>query len=269
MLDPFVLLGISTNATVAEARQAYLQLAKLCHPDRGGHPEDMHILRNAYQWVIEQLQGAAQQQREWIPPVYEEGTTTVASMKDIISETFGLSSDDISNIVARYVKNGEGMDWFRTIAHDYAYTRIHADLCRGENIQEDKVINYIEEFAERYTEQGSCIPAAYSGGYGDKMVESSSLLEPNSFGTSHIVIYKEPNAVLAQSSATPLEKAGDGYGTEKLADYKEAMSSAVKLDAEWEDEEVSYDDALKRLQMARDLQDKLIIKPARIFLGEM
>jgi hypothetical protein len=267
MLDPFELLGITPNASVREARAAYFELAKVCHPDRGDHPEDMHILKAAYQWVSQQLEGAVAQQQQWEAPVYAEGTP-VTGMKDIVAEAIGISN--IESIVEEYAAGRQDADWFRRIAHDFVLTWIYADVCRGAEVDEAAVRKYVVDFAERMSSK--TIPAAYEGGYGEDMVDRFTFARPVSFGTADIVIYKEPEAGVAQCGAAPID-VGDigqqGYGTEALADYKQAMKSAMPLDGDWEDEEVSCDEALERMRVTRELQDKLVLKPSRIFLGGM
>jgi hypothetical protein len=262
MLDPFQLLGITANATVGEARKAYLQLAKLCHPDRGGHPEDMHILRAAYQWVAQQLDGVAQ--RDWEQPTYAEGMT-VAGMKEIIAESIGMDQDAVVKMIGESIEYQD--NWFRKIALDHVYTRIYAHLLSDDDAAVDidtKIRSYIKEFVERYEDiKSETMAASLPGGYGADMI--SCIDEKTvSFGTQEIIVYKEPNPMMVEMG-TSIVHDEKGFGTERLADYKEAMKSAVKLDVEREPEDV--EDALERMRMARDLQDKLVIKPARVFLG--
>lgn len=45
--DPFVVLGISREATVEEARQAYKRLARKHHPDKGGDPAKFREINEA------------------------------------------------------------------------------------------------------------------------------------------------------------------------------------------------------------------------------
>ena len=47
MDDPFRLLGLNTNASAAEVRQARRDLAKEHHPDAGGNPEMMRVINVA------------------------------------------------------------------------------------------------------------------------------------------------------------------------------------------------------------------------------
>lgn len=48
MLDPYLVLGIPPSASDPEIRAAYLALAKLHHPDKGGDPETFKQISQAY-----------------------------------------------------------------------------------------------------------------------------------------------------------------------------------------------------------------------------
>lgn len=55
LLDPFKLLGVEYGSSTDEARKRYYELAMLAHPDRGGTPEQMRTLHDAYCFVKTQL----------------------------------------------------------------------------------------------------------------------------------------------------------------------------------------------------------------------
>lgn len=55
VLNPYDLLGVTTNATCQEVRKRYYALACLCHPDRGGTNDQMQTLHNAYEYVMRQV----------------------------------------------------------------------------------------------------------------------------------------------------------------------------------------------------------------------
>ena len=56
LIDPYSLLGVTINSTPKEVKQAYYNLALLCHPDKGGSSKDMDIVNSAYRYVIEQIE---------------------------------------------------------------------------------------------------------------------------------------------------------------------------------------------------------------------
>ena len=50
------LLQLQAEVSLAEARGQYRELAKLYHPDTGGHHADFLALQQAYEHVVEYLQ---------------------------------------------------------------------------------------------------------------------------------------------------------------------------------------------------------------------
>jgi len=57
LIDPYQLLGVTISSTPQEIRQAYYNLALICHPDKGGSAKDMDIINSAYRYVKEQIEG--------------------------------------------------------------------------------------------------------------------------------------------------------------------------------------------------------------------
>ena len=55
-INPFDLLGVTIESTPADARGAFRELALLAHPDKGGRPDEMRALMQAYRYVLEQLE---------------------------------------------------------------------------------------------------------------------------------------------------------------------------------------------------------------------
>ncbi len=53
--DPFAVLGLSPDATLAEVRAARRRLAKEVHPDRGGDPDRMRELNAAFEAAVRAL----------------------------------------------------------------------------------------------------------------------------------------------------------------------------------------------------------------------
>ena len=62
-MDPFSLLGVTPNSTIEECRKNYYSLALICHPDKGGNPNDMLVLHNSYKYVLEQLEFTKKHQK--------------------------------------------------------------------------------------------------------------------------------------------------------------------------------------------------------------
>lgn len=60
LINPYDLLGFDSknpNIEMKELKSQYYTLSLICHPDKGGSVEDMIILKNAYQYIKEQIEG--------------------------------------------------------------------------------------------------------------------------------------------------------------------------------------------------------------------
>ena len=55
LINPFNLLGINSNTTISELKKNYYNLSLLTHPDKGGDPQDFHIVHLAYNYIKPQL----------------------------------------------------------------------------------------------------------------------------------------------------------------------------------------------------------------------
>jgi len=52
-LDPYEILGINQNASETEVKKAYRDLARKCHPDKGGTEEKFKEINEAYTQIID------------------------------------------------------------------------------------------------------------------------------------------------------------------------------------------------------------------------
>ena len=55
LLNPLALLGVTENSSFNELKRNYYNMALLCHPDKGGSNDDMHIVQMAYNYCKEQF----------------------------------------------------------------------------------------------------------------------------------------------------------------------------------------------------------------------
>ena len=56
LINPYALLGVTINSTFNELKRNYYNMALMCHPDKGGSGDDMHIVLMAYNYCKEQLE---------------------------------------------------------------------------------------------------------------------------------------------------------------------------------------------------------------------
>lgn len=54
-INPYQLLGLSSNSNLQDLRKSYYNLSLLCHPDKGGSNIEMNIVHNAYLYIKDQL----------------------------------------------------------------------------------------------------------------------------------------------------------------------------------------------------------------------
>ena len=55
MIDPYELLGVTTESTIKELKTAFYGLSLLLHPDKGGSIDEMIVLQTSYEWIKDHL----------------------------------------------------------------------------------------------------------------------------------------------------------------------------------------------------------------------
>ncbi len=56
IMDIYNMLGVKPTSSLKEVKKAYIDMARMCHPDKGGNADDMRILKDSYDWICVQLQ---------------------------------------------------------------------------------------------------------------------------------------------------------------------------------------------------------------------
>ena len=56
LINPYSLLGITPNSSIKDLKKNYYNMALMCHPDKGGSTDDMHIVVLAYNYCRDQLE---------------------------------------------------------------------------------------------------------------------------------------------------------------------------------------------------------------------
>ena len=96
IINPYSLLGVTTNSTPKELKKAYYELALICHPDRNGNKEDMEILHACYEFVKQELEQTNTQTTFGdLESQFQEFLSTqeksVPEFRDIHDDTFDLA----------------------------------------------------------------------------------------------------------------------------------------------------------------------------------
>ena len=115
LINPYGLLGVTPNSTFNELKRNYYNMALMCHPDKGGSSDDMHIVQMAYNYCKEQLQSQearqttyeqlemefadfCQEQEEKAPPtfssIYEETNEWITDFNKTFEK---MNVDNTSN----------------------------------------------------------------------------------------------------------------------------------------------------------------------------
>ena len=55
MIDPYELLGVNIDSDLKTIKKSFYELSLVCHPDKGGHPDDFETVHSAYLYVIDQM----------------------------------------------------------------------------------------------------------------------------------------------------------------------------------------------------------------------
>ena len=73
-IDPYQILNISNESTLDQVKEAYRQLAKIHHPDKGGNPETFKIIKIATKMIIESLKKGI--------PISKQNSSTYIDLKE-------------------------------------------------------------------------------------------------------------------------------------------------------------------------------------------
>jgi hypothetical protein len=252
-MDVYDMLGVTPTSTIKEVRQSYKRLALICHPDKGGNPTDMRILKSSYDWICDQL---SQVQIESEKGTYEERETAfhafLKSQQDVPLPTIYEIAIDTLNIdpeilhnVSVAVQERFGMDNFLT------NLVIRRALHEYDSVPGDRVHTIIDETLD--IQKDGMIPASIEGGYGTILEESiverlakgqEDMPKPlqTAFGSMELIINPDvapqPRSALISTLGTgssvplniPVPKKLEDYsiGT-NLCDYRVAYTETVDM----------------------------------------
>lgn len=73
-IDPYKILGIQQNATLDEVKDAYRQLARVHHPDKGGNSETFKIIKLSFKMILDNIKKGV--------PIPQQNSSTFIEMRD-------------------------------------------------------------------------------------------------------------------------------------------------------------------------------------------
>lgn len=242
-VSPYDLLGVTVNSSLQDVRKAYFELSKLCHPDKGGRPEDMHILQAAYQWILQQLQVVNERGHETVEQkeqsfkdfLASQQTRKMVSFADIIHEVSGFHLQHFDELYDRYKKTEDVIT--RKIIREHVLIHVHVYITRG-GAPEDLLEN-IEKWVQQYTADAASettYHASVPGGYGNVMDhcypiqytdEDSHAPIKTDFGKKELIMYKEPEVFPRELGTDVIQpKDLEDYSTDTLCDYRQAFTDS-------------------------------------------
>jgi len=268
MLNPYEFLGVTPKSTLDEVKKSYYSLALIMHPDKGGSPAEMHILKTAYEWIRRQIVPVETNpfkdyetiQQNFDDFIKEQDDTKPPLLTTILAESIGFEFDKFTQIYDKILaKYSDHQNNFNN--KDYIYSIIYCDI-HNRYIRDDKLIltnerlwEFIErELTHKWLNKGNnedFIPSSIMHGYGADMEESTITDEYNPtnipFDDSiqkeqrEVIIYTEPKDVSEYKEiGLTVDKVPEkltNYTLDNplaMTDYKEAFSDISAINANLE-----------------------------------
>jgi curved DNA-binding protein CbpA len=147
-LDPYEILEVDYDASLNTIRQAFKKLVLKHHPDRGGNPQNFHIIKGAYAYIFKELkkQESLQQREEQTYNEYEEqrNNQIVEDKQEIETEekfqpivsSKNFNVDNFNNLYSRYRVESITDHGYGTTMMGKAQARLKDDALRNNKVQE-------------------------------------------------------------------------------------------------------------------------------------
>lgn len=231
MLQPYELLGVTYKSSIQDVRRAYYNWALICHPDKGGNKDEMHLIHNAYEWIMNQLTEVNKREKEGktYEEYLEEQKTNIEDSKnkpypsfdDIVLEVNNISNEFLKGKYTEYISddyNEDKFQWFKRLV----FLSLHAN---SSQINYESIANSLKESWKNMQEMS--IPH----GYGKYMTFKEETSLP-SLGSKTICVIDSENVATntKQNHGTLIliPKEMDDYGLKlnslSMYDYKSAYT---------------------------------------------
>ena len=259
IMDLYAMMGLTINSPLNDVRKAYRNMARICHPDRGGNPSDMHILKNAYDYIVYQLEHVSlenekgsyeEREMEYEEFIKKQTETKMPSLNDIEIEALGITEEFISKIKENITKSipKEHLDDFcfnmiyREIMCKIQFYSMSVDADISDYNEIETIVNTFLNGYNLKTRINDTFHSSIPGGYGELMDTSTEPLEvplkPEfDFGSKSLIMYKDQQACTLVSSKhkqndqyanIPIPEKLEDYSQGAMCDYKAAHSSTIE-----------------------------------------
>lgn len=252
-IDPYNLLGLDhVTCGIADVKKAYKELAILCHPDKGGRPDDMRVLQAAYEWIMQQQKEVCdrttetyeEKERSYTDFIKTHMNDKIVPLSQVLMDVDGYTTDMFDEIYEEYrtddcvLKKRFAKEWVESCIHNnYIMSFYGKKGTREVDIRaalHKEISNYISKH-----KSNKMLHAAVPHGYGYLMDSTPPLdgnvMEPikHSFGKNEIIMYQEPDAsvdnkVSTYHDATEVLSTLEDYTTGSMADYCMAYKDTNK-----------------------------------------
>ena len=108
LLNPYALLGVTVNSTFNELKRNYYNMALMCHPDKGGSGDDMHIVLMAYNYCKEQLE--KKEAKETTYEKLEEEFADFCKNQEAQLPTFSSVYEETNDWIKDFNREFEGLN---------------------------------------------------------------------------------------------------------------------------------------------------------------
>jgi curved DNA-binding protein CbpA len=238
LINPYELFGFDSknpNITVKELKKQYFTLSLICHPDKGGTSEDMIILKNAYDYIKEQIENICQKDFKEVENEFQEFMKNQTTRLPPFSQIYEEAHLWLSDFNKRFEEEKQTQ----------TQTQTHIQRQRQTQETDDADVDAVDADDD---ENDNC--KYYNDdedGYGSMMdssiindvdtLKNIDLFEPIKEFTEEIVVYKEPSSFSYTCNNynfnKPKKSDGNSDYTTKmettnivLSDYKQAFTSS-------------------------------------------
>ena len=245
LFDPFEFLGFDSknpnNITIKDLKKSYYTLALICHPDKGGNPEDMLILQNSYLYIKEQIelkdsnskdyditckdfQQFMKEQSQDPPPfskVYEDTQEWLREFNSLFNETktnnIQLNDTDLLN--AGYGEFMEPESDYNSNNNTYTRTRdVNKEFENIKLTRQNEIIDY-KNLKENIDDNTNDINLKIKNEFKTEIIK---YVEPREANFNNTVL----NLNVLDVSGAKIDNFNSVMKNMSLCDYKEALSSA-------------------------------------------
>lgn len=269
-IDPYKLLGVTSQSTLQELRKSYYALALLMHPDKGGDAKDMWVLESSYKWVKAQLEHTTTKTVEDVEKEFEDFLKAQEEKRPpVISEVFAESIAFTFDDFLEKIYNQEfgiiiGAPPAATIYH-FVLAEIHREWLKNKFVD---VWKTARGCIERFKNADAFAPASIQHGYAQDMSDSTQDETVRSFGKHEVVVYTEPKSFFeskydeAITEAELPQRLPDYTKNTRylyMTDYKQAFKETPDNFGGIFDPNVkdSFEILMEARRLEREMQDKI------------